>query len=195
MDAPRIEEFVADLRRWDEQAVRRLVALLEPGLARMVRIRLGEAGLNRVADTEDVCQSVFVRFLNHANAGDFTITSFEQLRNLLTTMAVNRVRDLRRKGGAAARGGGPDAAPEVAGAFEPADDSSTPSQHMALQDLLQEMYRRLSKGASQVHQWRAAGMSWIEIAEQLGEPPQAVRVRFAREIQRVARELGVNEPE
>jgi RNA polymerase sigma factor (sigma-70 family) len=195
MDQQEFEAFLVALRRWDEPAVRKLVQLAEPGIKQMIQARLKSSGLARVADADDVSQSVFFRFLNHAHAGDFTLETLEQLQKLRTTMALNRLRDLGRKGRAAPRGrlgdpsgleGRADAATQVK------DEGSTPSQHVAVEELLQELRRRLSKKAAQIHQWRAQGWTWVEIAEILNEPPQAVRVRFAREIEQVARQLGMD---
>jgi DNA-directed RNA polymerase specialized sigma24 family protein len=198
MEPAEFDEFLAALRQWNEGAVRRLVLLAEPKLSQVIRARLQGSNLNRVADTDDICQSVFFRFLNHARAGEFTLESFEQLQKLLTTMALNRVRDLGRKGGAAARnplGGASGREGRGAGASQVADEASSPSQHVAVVDLLQELRRRLSQKAALIHEWRSQGRSWAEIARELHEPPQAVRIRFAREIQQVARELGMDDPE
>src|SRR5262245_56755841 len=131
MEPSEFDEWLAGLRRWDDEAVRKLVALAEPKLSQVVRGRLEGGGLMRIAGTEDICQSVFLRFLNHANTGDFTLESFDQLLKLLTTMAVNRVRDLGREQGAAARRGTTGGLRAGGGAFEPADRASTPSQHVA----------------------------------------------------------------
>ena len=196
MDRKEFGSFLAAIRHGDEQAWRNLVLLAGPAVKEAVGARLKHSRLRQVAEVDDIAQSAFFRFHNHALLGDFTLETFEQLQSLLTTIALNRLRDLGRKGGAAARegrdvdrklGNGLVPSAEVAG------DVSTPSQHVAIEELLQELRRRLSKKSAQIHKWRAEGLTWPDIAEILNEPPQAVRIRFAREIQQVARNLGFDD--
>src|SRR5262245_26175988 len=67
MDPADFGNFLAALRRWDDRAVQELVLLAEPKLSQVVRARIEAGGLHRLADTDDVCQSVFFRFLHHAH--------------------------------------------------------------------------------------------------------------------------------
>jgi hypothetical protein len=68
MDPAEFEEFLAALRQWNDGAVRRLVLLAEPKLSQVIRARLQGSNLNRVADPDDICQSVFFRFLNSSRS-------------------------------------------------------------------------------------------------------------------------------
>ncbi len=40
---------------------------------------------------------------------------------------------------------------------------------------------------------REQGLEWAEIAKELGGRPDALRVRFARAVTRITRELGLDE--
>ena len=45
-----------------------------------------------------------------------------------------------------------------------------------------------------VSELRTIGLSWNEVAEKLGEEPDAVRNRLNRAIKRIVAELGLEEP-
>ena len=196
MDREEFGSFLAAIRHGDEQAWRTLVDFAGPGLKQAVNARLKNSRLQHVADVDDIAQSAFFRFHNHALIGDFSLETFEQLQSLLNTIALNRLRDLRKKGGAAARVdvADPRRVPNAATtACQARYEGSSPSQHATVQELVREVQRRLSKKSAQIHKWRAEGLSWPNIAEILNEPPQAVRIRFAREIQRVTQSLGIDD--
>ena len=42
-------------------------------------------------------------------------------------------------------------------------------------------------------EWREQGREWAEIAREFGGRPDALRVRLARAVARIARELGLDE--
>lgn len=186
------EKFLAALRKGDEKAVEELVRLCEPQLRRIARTRLAEGHLRREADSMDIVQSVLTSFLHHAAAGDFLIETPDQLLRLLRTMALNRLRDLARKGGAAAR---KRTAQDQVGNNTPAyaiqGNEPSPSEHIVVEDMLDRFLKVLSPEARSIHHWRASGWSWNEIAAELKAPSNTVRIRFARETLRVARELGL----
>lgn len=186
------EKFLAALRKGDAKAVEELVRLCEPQLRRIARARLTEGHLRREADSMDIVQSVLTSFLHHAAAGDFLIETPDQLLRLLRTMALNRLRDLARKGGAAARQRtAPDQAAHKTLVHAIQANEPSPSEHMVVEDMLDRFLQALSPEARSIHRWRASGRSWSEIAAELKAPSNTVRIRFARETLRVARELGL----
>jgi RNA polymerase sigma factor (sigma-70 family) len=196
MDSAEFENFLTALRRGDHDAAERLVHLYGPDICRLIRARLHEGELRRVTDSVDICQSILFEFLQHIAAGEFKLESAGQLEKLLRTMALNKFRDLARHEQVARR------ARSVALAGRPGQDEgepaaagSSPSQHAAREDLLEQFLSRLSAEARQIHQWRALGWGWTKIAAELHEPHNTVRIRFARETQRIARELGLDAPE
>ena len=109
-------------------------------------------------------------------------------------MALNRLRDLARKGGGAGRvrplseadRGGVDL-------DEIAANAATPSEHVVREDFLSEFLQRLSPEARRIHRWRLAGWSWAQIGDELGLPQNTVRIRFARETLHIARQLGLSD--
>ena len=193
MENAEFENFLQALRRGDHDAAERLVHLYGPDICRLIRAKLKEGGLRRVTDSVDICQSILFGFLQHIAAGGFELESAEQLEKLLRTMALNKLRDLARHEQVARRHDGePLAGRQGQGEGEPAADGSSPSEHVAREDLLEQFLSRLSAEARQIHHWRAEGWSWAKIAAELHEPHNTIRIRFARETQQIARQLGVD---
>ena len=59
---------------------------------------------------------------------------------------------------------------------------------------LEEARRRLSPEELSLLERREQGREWTEIAAELGSSPEAVRKRLARAIDRVAHDLGLDQP-
>jgi hypothetical protein len=64
---------------------------------------------------------------------------------------------------------------------------------VAGQELLQEFRRRLSEDERHLADLRAQGCAWTEIAAGLGGTPRARRMQLTRAINRVARELDLDD--
>ena len=186
-------DFIRRIRAGDEQAARELVERYEPLVRREVRLQIQDRRLYRLFDSIDVCQNVMASFFLRCAAGEYDFERPEQLLQLLSTMARNKLasavrhqhrqrRDNRR---VAADGG--DALNEIATA------TPTPSQIVAGKELLERFHRSLSTDERQLADLRAAGMPWTDIAAQLGGAPQARRMQLARAVERVLHELGLDE--
>jgi RNA polymerase sigma-70 factor (ECF subfamily) len=184
-------ELMQRVRAGDEEAAAVLVRRYEPSIRRAVRIRLSDARLGRVLDSMDICQSVLASFFVRAALGQYELNAPEQLLQLLATMARHKLadqvdreraerRDNRRL---AARG-------DVQQALS---RGSGPGEQAAARELLQELLRRLSPEERRLAELRQQGLEWSEIAGQLGEGPEALRKRLARAVDRVAKELDLDE--
>jgi RNA polymerase sigma factor (sigma-70 family) len=179
------------VRAGDEQAATELVRSYEPAIRRAARVRMADARLGRVFDSMDICQSVMASFFVRAASGLYDLETPEQLMRLLSTMArnklanqANRLRAARRD---QRRNEGGDGASEVA-ARDP-----HPSVQFAARELLDEVHRRLTPEERQIVDRREQGCDWAEIADALGSTPEAVRKRHSRAIDRIARQLGLDE--
>jgi RNA polymerase sigma-70 factor (ECF subfamily) len=143
-------------------------------------------------DSIDMCQSVLANFFVRAVNGQFELDKPEQLLNLLVTMARNKITNHALKQQAARRDqrriqkGGLDESALVAA-------GPTPSQVVANQELLQEFRKRLSKGERRLADQRAQGRSWAEIAAESGGNADTLRMQLTRAIDRVSRELRLEE--
>ena len=73
-----------------------------------------------------------------------------------------------------------------------ASSGGTPSQHVALVELLREAQLRLSSEERRVLQMRQQGLEWAEIAEQMGGTAEALRKRFARSVELISQQLGLD---
>jgi RNA polymerase sigma-70 factor (ECF subfamily) len=152
----------------------------------------------------DICQSVLASFFVRAAMGQYELDTPAQLLKLLATMTRNKLsnqvkgqraarRDFRRiedhRGG---NGGGKFSVDLGVEAL--AGPDRTPSSDVATRELLQEARRRLSADELALLERREQGREWTEIAAELGSSPEAMRKRLARGIDRVAHELGLDQP-
>lgn len=195
-DVAAVEDFrtlLARVRGGDDEAARRLVREFEPEIRRQIRMLLTNPRLQRVLDSVDVCQSVMANFFVRAASGQFEIESPEQLRKLLVAMARNRLRDHWRSERAQRRD---NRRLDIGGDIESADaacPTPTPSVLVSERELLEQLQARLSPEERELAEQRALGREWAEIAATVGGSPEAARKRLARAVNRVARELGLDE--
>ena len=144
-------------------------------------------------DQSDVCQSVMAQFFVGLWAGRFEIDGPEQLIAIMKTMVRHKIVDQARFWTAGRRDFQRNLSQLDEG--EPIDFASAgpaPSTIVANADMLAEFQRRLSDQERAILALRRQGLDWSEVAERLGgEGPEALRKRFARALDRVGRELGL----
>ena len=193
VDIPSIDELIRRVRAGDQDAAAVLVKRYEPAIRRAVRFRLADARLGTLLDSMDICQSVLCSFFIRAATGQYKLETPEQLLKLLTTMARNKLisqarkqhaqrRDSRRQ-----RTGHDDEVPFVSA-------SPSPSNQVAVRDLLQEVERRLSPEERRILELKNDGRAWSSIASEVGGSAEALRRRLSRALDRVAEQLGLDDP-
>jgi RNA polymerase sigma-70 factor (ECF subfamily) len=187
----RFEDLLQRVRAGEEEAAAEFVRVYEPHVRRVVRARLRIARLRRVADSSDFCQAVMGSFLVRAAMGQYEVAGSDELRNLLGRIARNKVADLVRRPEYRVCAV-PVAAPGVTG-VEPIVVGGGPASRLAWNELLQAGRDRLSERERQVSELRAQGLAWGEVADRMGEKPDAVRNRLNRALKRIAGELGLEE--
>jgi RNA polymerase sigma-70 factor (ECF subfamily) len=191
-DAPEFEELIRRVRDRDEDAAAELVRWYEGAIRRVVRIRLRDANLRRLLDSTDVCQSVLASFFVRTALGQYEVDTPAQLLNLLAAIARNKLtnqanrlrakrRDVRRDAG------GYDPSP-----FVP-DAASDPGEQAAARELLQKIRDRLGPEERYLAEQRAVGRSWQELADELGGTDVALRKKLTRALDRVMAELGLGD--
>jgi hypothetical protein len=74
-----------------------------------------------------------------------------------------------------------------------AEGKASPSQVLAAEELLRAFRARLSDEEKRMADLRGAGQEWAEIAGQLGGTADGRRMQFQRAINRISRELGLEE--
>jgi RNA polymerase sigma factor (sigma-70 family) len=187
-------DFMRRVRAGDQQAAADLVRRYEAEIRREVRLRLSDPRLNRAFDSMDICQSVLGSFFVRAALGQYDLESPHQLLKLLMGMARNKLafqvrkqrakrRDHRRVEAAAS------------GNLEVEAAEATPSQVIEGKELLHEVRRRLTEEERQLAEMKAQGLDWAEIAAARGGTAEARRKQLARAIDRVSRELGLDDEE
>jgi RNA polymerase sigma factor (sigma-70 family) len=188
------QDLIRRIRAGDEAAATELVRTYEPAIRRAARVRLSDSRLRRLFDSMDICQSVLASFFVRAALGQYEIERPEQLLGLLVDMSRKKLVDRAREQGAARR----DYRRTPAGGQEVdkvAAVGPTPSQAVAADELLREFRKRLSEDERQLASQRASGRDWAQIAAERGESPEALRKRLTRAVDRVARELGMDDAE
>jgi RNA polymerase sigma-70 factor (ECF subfamily) len=185
-------DLIDRVRAGDERAAAELVRRYEPAIRCAARVRLGDPRLGRLLDSMDICQSVLGSFFVRAALGQYELETPGQLLRLLATMARNKVASQAN----AQRAGRRDhrrVAVVIDGSSDLAGRDASPSRQVAARELLDEARRLLSHEERSLLERREQGADWAAIAAELGGSPDALRMRLARAIDRVARRLGLDE--
>jgi RNA polymerase sigma-70 factor (ECF subfamily) len=183
-------DLLGRVRRGDGAAAAELVRRYEPAVRLEVRMRLGSGRLRRLLDSMDICQSVWGSFFARAAAGEYDLAAPAQLVKLLLAIARNKVAYQARKERAQCRDNRRVEAVDPADVAVAAADQR-PSQVVAGAELVEEFRRRLSAEERRLTDLRAQGRGWAEIAAELGGTAAARRMQWARTVERVLRELGL----
>ena len=190
-DDPSFADFIRRIRAGDQEAAANLVRLYEPTIRRVVRFRLVDARLGAVLDSMDICQSVLASFFVRTASGQFEFDGPEDLVKLLVTMARNKLASQARKERTERRDNR--RAREGLEQDRLAGHDATASQNLAAQELLQEIRRHLAPDERQLVELRHEGLDWAAIASRLGEGSVVLRKRLSRALDRVTRELRLDE--
>jgi len=189
-DENTFDQFIRRIRSGDERAAEELVHKYEPLIRREVRLRLEDRRLGQLFDSMDICQSVLASFFVRTAAGQYDLAQPDQLLKLLVTMVRNKLASAARSHHRQRR----DQRREVPlGRGDVADISPTPSRLLAGKELLERVRQSLSAEERQLADLRSQGLAWADIADRLGGTPQARRMQLSRAMDRVARDLGLEE--
>lgn len=193
LDDVAFRELLGRVRARDADAAAQLVAAYESTVRRVIRLRLRrDSPLRRGLDSLDVSQSVLASFFVRAALGQYDLEKPEDLLKLLTVMVRNKLADEARR-------------PQVARRRYLSTDTSSgsssgwidtqpdASRRVAASELLNEVWRRLTRDERYLVEQRAAGRQWNDLASELGITPEALRKRHARVVDRVADELHFDE--
>lgn len=185
------DEFIRRIRDGDEQAAAELVRQYEPLIRRAVRLRLEDERLRRLFDSTDVCQSVLASFFARTALGQYELQTPERLVSLLVVMTRNKVAAAARWQQSQRRDARRAAATEELA--DVADPGPSPSEQVSGHELLERFRAALSPEESQIAELRKEGLNWAQIASQLGGSAQGRRVQFARAVERISRQMGLDE--
>ena len=181
-------DFLRRIRAGDEAAASELVRRFEPLIRREVRMRLGDERLRRAFDSVDVSQSVLAYFLARAANGQFELDRPDQLVRLLLTMARNRLISRARSERRLVRNVG--RLSTEPGALEQAIDARpSPSEMLSRKEEIDLLKMSLGDEEREVFELRSQGLSWEEVASQMGGTGQSRRMQLARGLKRLAPKL------
>lgn len=191
-------EFIQRIRAGDDQAAEELVRRYEPLIRREVRLRIEDERLNRVFDSMDVCQSVLASFFLRAATGEYDLEEPQNLVRLLVTMARNKLASKARLEHRQKRDNRRMAGTDPEFMDELTDGQPSPSEILSRREQLELMRASLTDEEREIADLRGQGLAWEAVAERLGGSGQARRMQLTRGIERVGRELGLddgNQPE
>jgi len=192
-DTPSFADFVRRIRAGDEQAAEELVRRYEPLIRREVRLGIEDQRLNRAFDSLDVCQSVLGSFFVRMAIGEYDLDQPEQLVRLLVTMARNKLASRARQEHRQRRDARRIVTTESETLERLEDEQPTPSEMVAGGELLERFRSALTEDERRIAELRTQGIGWDEVAERLGGNGQARRMQLSRGVERVARQLGLDE--
>jgi RNA polymerase sigma-70 factor (ECF subfamily) len=187
------EELIRRVRAGDESAAVELVRTYEPVVRRFVRVRLGAGRLRQALDSMDICQEVLGSFFVRVALGQYDLDTPRDLLNLLVSMARNKLA-MKARRAQPEQANSPDGPPRRVDETALPARGLDPSQEVALGELLGKVRAQLSEDESRLADLRSQGRPWREIAAEVGDTPEALRMRLARAADRVARRFQLEEP-
>lgn len=179
------------VRKKDQAACTELVQMFQTEIYRTVRLPLIGVGLQSVIDPMDICQSVFASFFARVVDGPYELREPNHVRQLLLTMARNKVTDETRRYMAQRRGHHRLVAESEDCLAGVAAEISTPSSIVGKRELLAEVRKHLAPDERHLMEQRAHGKDWSALAAEAGSTPEALRKKLERAIARVAEQLGL----
>jgi RNA polymerase sigma-70 factor (ECF subfamily) len=191
-EQPTFADFLRRIRAGDQEAAAELVRQYEPAIRLEVRRRLNDPSLYPLFGSMDICQSVLASFFVRAAVGQYDLDQPGQLLALLVAMARNKLawhvrqqhrqrRDSRRR------------ADHAEERLAECSGGMSPERQVAGRELLDRVRQALSEEERQLVDLRGEGLTWPEVAARVGGQPQARRRQLERALDRVTRELGLDE--
>jgi DNA-directed RNA polymerase specialized sigma24 family protein len=193
-DSESVPLLLHRVRAGDPEAAAELVRRYEPLIRARVHVwlRLNHPGLLGELESVDICQSVLRSFFVRAAAGQYELERPEQLAGLLVRMARHKLLDqvkYRHAGRRDVRRNEPlGADPGELAAREP-----DATRVLIGRELLEQVRSRLAVQERRAADLRGEGHTWAEVAGVMGGTPDGHRMQLARALDRVARELGIDE--
>jgi DNA-directed RNA polymerase specialized sigma24 family protein len=184
MAGPELPEFLHILQSGDQQAIAALLRELDPFLRKIIRLRLVDGRLRRVVDTTDIFDSLLKDFLARKTVGQAPAETAAGLRAYLAAAVHHKIQTRARK---ERRHAG-----RLPHNWEVPDPETTPSVRVEAEDFHEAVRERLSAQTQRLFDLKTRGLSWNEIAAQVGGSPDALRMRLTRAVAAALSGLGCN---
>src|SRR5437588_9668394 len=129
MEDLEFQDFLRGLRAGEPHAAEYLNQYYREYVCQCIRPLLARGQLRRISDSVDICQSVFMNFVQAMKAGRYPLLQTpDHLGNLLKRYAKNECTDLWRRERHVGRDGVPRVpGPVIDNGTEAVDDASSPS--------------------------------------------------------------------
>jgi RNA polymerase sigma factor (sigma-70 family) len=173
------------LQAGDQKAAAQIVERLRPGVLQLAGRLLRAFGLKRLYDAEDACQWVLGNFLSPALHDSIPITGYSGAEKYIYVMTRNHVLDLARhhQPECEFRKEHPASEPSVLASIPGSgDDPVEAAYHL---EILEHIQEGVPEEDWQLLLSRFMDKSWQEIAAEHDTTADAVRMRFARLVERV----------
>jgi RNA polymerase sigma-70 factor (ECF subfamily) len=193
MTEPIDDNVLLDLwRTGDQDAARHLFDAYVDRLVALARRRISLRLTSRI-DPEDVVQSVFRTFFQHAREGRFRVEEQESLYRLLVRITVHKTLRKIAFHTAARRNpdkesGGPECQTQLQALL---DREPTPEEAVAFLDQLECFFSQLRPQERQILEMRLQGYGTEEIAEKLGTYDRKIR-RILERVRGLAEQEGLS---
>ena len=171
---PELQEFFAVIQGDDEQALEKMLQELDPFLRRLIRLRLRDGRLRRTVDTTDILHSLLEDFLRQPAAGEPAETSSAELSAYLAAAVRHKVQTRLRK---ERRHAG-----SLPLDWDPASRGPDICKRVEDQDFAAAIRGRLDASTCLLLDLKAQGLTWPEIAAQVGGRADALRMRLNRAV-------------
>jgi RNA polymerase sigma factor (sigma-70 family) len=188
MEDANFPEWMRRVRTGDPDAVAEFVGRFGPQIRRAIRVRGTGGRLQRILDSEDLCQTVMRRFFEHTDDASTPAEDPAMLLNWLLEVARNRLREQHRRDRAKKRGGGRLREVDPAVLDQLAGDESDIDGRAADRELLAFLMERMTPEQRRVAERRADGDDWADIARDHGTTPEAMRKRYRRGLDAIVNE-------
>src|SRR5262245_13061393 len=178
-------ELLARARQGDRAALTDLARQYEPEVRIMARVLLGPA-LRPFLDSLDLVQSVHRSLMVGLRNEKFVLDSPDRLVVLAVAMVRRKIGRLWRhhQRQKRLRGGSSDSSlPDALNSLSMPDGD--PARVVQVRDAIQHLCAHLDDGEQKIMELRLQGHSTAEVARELGQDPDVLRVRLSRLRQRL----------
>lgn len=181
-DSDNFTGLIDRVRANDGEAIEEIFRQFEPLVRREIRVGLARTACRNNVDADDVSQSVWLSFFSRTVAGQYQLESPARLGGLLKSMARNKLASQVRRLG---RGKRDFARTRLFNEIDDvADRDDDPRQRAQLTELIATVSSGLSPEVQQIVELRRKGLSWAEVAEQMGGTAQGRRMQLGRAIEK-----------
>jgi len=186
---PSVHGLLPVSRTFNPEAIQ-LVEEFQPEALRIVRAKRAAGGVWLDCDSMGLYQSMAIRFLTAVDGQDPILADPRQVRMLLRTILLHRLRDLRRRAMAARRDGRRNVGGLDQDRFPDVRQTDSPSRVLVEKEKAARIFQRLKPIERQIAERLCAGLTYEEIGLALGRSAEAVRKQWDRARGRIKSQLA-----